>query len=214
MKRYEMTAEYNRDACEDEVTPVESDNGDWIKFTDYQAATEAAKATAVQDSSPAELPIKTWQERIVGDMRTFAIDAAMKNEIADLRAALSRPVVPEGCKLVPIEPTAGIIKAMSESHAVDDEGEFPSLCDLIDFSGENKTRAAIKAAYCAAVAAAPASPQPVAKVLTDDFLDYHLNVILIASGSALRNYSIHKTKEDMRMALRTTILAAMGEKHE
>lgn len=45
MKRYEMTAEYNSVGCYDEVIPVESDNGDWIKFADYQAATEAAKAT-------------------------------------------------------------------------------------------------------------------------------------------------------------------------
>jgi len=44
--------------------------------------------------------------------------------------------------------------------------------------------------------------------LDDSFLDYHLNLILIASGSALRHYSMHKTKEDMRIALRETIKAA------
>jgi len=48
--------------------------------------------------------------------------------------------------------------------------------------------------------------------LDDSFLDYHLNLILIASDSALRHYSMHKTKEDMRIALRETIKAAWGMK--
>lgn len=52
MKRYEMTAEYNRYACSDEVIPVESADGDWIKFSDYQAATEAAKATGTTGELP------------------------------------------------------------------------------------------------------------------------------------------------------------------
>lgn len=38
------------------------------------------------------------------------------------------------------EPTQPILKAMAESVACDDEGEFPPVCDLIDFSGENKRR--------------------------------------------------------------------------
>ena len=33
--------------------------------------------------------IKTWQERIVGDNRTWAVEAGMKAEIAELRAALA-----------------------------------------------------------------------------------------------------------------------------
>ena len=71
-----------------------------------EAATEAAKATgtAAQDSAPAELPplsIKTWQERLrekfpeTADRNLFAVghlEHAMESEIADLRAALSRPV--------------------------------------------------------------------------------------------------------------------------
>ena len=46
--------------------------------------------------------------------------------------------------------------------------------------------------------------------ITDDFIDAHLNVILIASGSALRNYTMHKTREGMRTALRAAIRAAMA----
>ena len=42
-------------------------------------------------------------------------------------------------KLVPLEPTHAMIKAMSESKAQDDEGDFPFMCDLLDFSGENKS---------------------------------------------------------------------------
>jgi hypothetical protein len=38
------------------------------------------------------------------------------------------------------EPTPAIIKAIAESVARDDDGEFPPVCDLVDFSGENKLR--------------------------------------------------------------------------
>lgn len=37
------------------------------------------------------------------------------------------------------EPTHVITRAMAESRAHDDEGDFEPLMDLIDFSGENKT---------------------------------------------------------------------------
>jgi hypothetical protein len=36
---------------------------------------------------------------------------------------------------------------MAESRARDDEGEFEALMDLIDFSGENKTRAVLAQAW-------------------------------------------------------------------
>ncbi len=61
-------------------------------------------------------------------------------------------------KLMPIEPTHAIIQAMSESRARDDEGEFPAMFDLLDFSGENKTRTVLIAAYSAAIKAAPDTP--------------------------------------------------------
>lgn len=44
--------------------------------------------------------------------------------------------------------------AMAASKAHDDEGEFDMLCDLIGFSGENKTRTVLKEAARAALAVA------------------------------------------------------------
>lgn len=39
------------------------------------------------------------------------------------------------------EPSAAMVRAASESDALDGEGgRFGPLCDLLDFSGENKTR--------------------------------------------------------------------------
>jgi hypothetical protein len=41
--------------------------------------------------------------------------------------------------------------------------------------------------------------------MTDDQIDVHLDNILKASGSALKHYSMQKTKDDMRQALRQAI---------
>ena len=46
---------------------------------------------------------------------------------------------------------------------------------------------------------------------TDLFLDRHLDLILRASGSALKHYSMQKTKDDMRVALRSAVEAANAE---
>lgn len=43
---------------------------------------------------------------------------------------------------------------------------------------------------------------PQRKPLTDGEIDFHLDKILIAAGSALKHYSMQKTKDDMRQALR------------
>ena len=61
----------------------------------------------------------------------------------------------EGWVSVPIEPTTKIISAMASSKALDDEGYFPALVDLINYSGENKNHTVLKAAYKAMIAAAP-----------------------------------------------------------
>jgi hypothetical protein len=45
------------------------------------------------------------------------------------------------------EPTYAITRAMAESRARDDEGEFEPLLDLIDFSGENKTHTVLAQAW-------------------------------------------------------------------
>lgn len=44
---------------------------------------------------------------------------------------------------------------------------------------------------------------------TDDMVDEHLDNVLRASGSALRHYSMQKTLDDMRAAVRTAMAAAV-----
>ena len=61
--------------------------------------------------------------------------------------------------MVPREPTYELLRAMSESVAVDDEGPFPPMFELLDFSGENKTYTVLRAAYAAMLAAAPPASQ-------------------------------------------------------
>lgn len=61
------------------------------------------------------------------------------------RAALSAPAVPEGWKLVPIEPTPEIIEAMRNGPA---DYHFRDIYDQIN------------AAYCRAIAAAPQPQEP------------------------------------------------------
>jgi len=58
-------------------------------------------------------------------------------------------------KFVPLEPSKEIISAMASSQARDDEGNFPALLDLLDFSGENATRTVLRKAWSEAIAAAP-----------------------------------------------------------
>ena len=75
----------------------------------------------------------------------------------DIRSALSAQVQDvAGSQLVPKEPTHAMIRAMSESRAKDDEGEFPCISELLGFSGENKTHSVLRSAYRAMLAAAPA----------------------------------------------------------
>ena len=86
------------------------------------------------------------------------------DEITAIRAALEQPVQEPVAlgdwQLVPIEPTQEMISAMAISKAVDDEGEFPMLMDMIDYSGENKTRTVLIAAHKAMLSAAPQAQQP------------------------------------------------------
>lgn len=102
--------------------------------------------------------------------------------------------VPAGWVMVPVEPTGEMLRAMSSSKAMDAEGEFPSLFDLIDYSGENKTRTAIRAAYCAMLAAAPQQvAQPSAPVS-------NCNVDMrIAAIAADRDYWREMCKEAERL---------------
>lgn len=47
-------------------------------------------------------------------------------------------------------------------------------------------------------------------MLTDAELDRHLDAVLRAAGSALRHYTLHKSREDMRAAMRRVVAAAQG----
>lgn len=40
---------------------------------------------------------------------------------------------------------------------------------------------------------------------TDAEIDKHLDAVLRAAGSALRHYSVQKTKDDMRLAMRAAM---------
>jgi rRNA maturation endonuclease Nob1 len=50
-------------------------------------------------------------------------------------------------------------------------------------------------------------------MMTDDWLDFYLDNILKASGSALKHYSMQKTKDDMRQALRQAIAGLESQEH-
>lgn len=57
------------------------------------------------------------------------------------------------------DPPHSVIRAMAESVAVDDEGAFPPLTDIIDCSGENKTHTILRAAWSAAIDASLGKPK-------------------------------------------------------
>ncbi len=55
----------------------------------------------------------------------------------------------------------------------------------------------------------PAARLP--ELLSDERIAYHLDAILKASGSGLKNYSIHKIIEDMKQAVRAIEREILGE---
>jgi hypothetical protein len=57
-----------------------------------------------------------------------------------------------------------------------------------------------------------AAPQP--PKLSDERILHHLDAILKASGSGLKNYSMHKTIEDMKQAVRAIEREILGDGHE
>lgn len=97
-----------------------------------------------------------WLARI--GCNTFSVEM-----VAKLLAAARSEGRAEGLGgewvMVPREPTYELLRAMSESVAVDDEGPFPPMFELLDFSGENKTYTVLRAAYAAMLAAAPPASQ-------------------------------------------------------
>jgi len=102
-------------------------------------------------------PIPKW---VIGGNSIAQDDArAVAADILSLISSspLSTGLDEEGWVLVPREAAYEQLRAMSESRAVDDEGPFPPLHDLLDFSGENKVYTVLRAAYRAALSAAPAT---------------------------------------------------------
>jgi len=57
--------------------------------------------------------------------------------------------------------------------------------------------------------AAPHPPR-----LSDERISHHLDAVLKASGSGLKNYSMHKTIEDMKQAVRAIEREILGGEHE
>jgi hypothetical protein len=56
------------------------------------------------------------------------------------------------------------------------------------------------------------APQPPA--LSDERILHHLDAILKASGSGLKNYSMHKPIEEMKQAIRAIEREILGENNE
>ncbi len=78
----------------------------------------------------------------------FAIDEKGKEADAVITA-----IHDAGWAIVPREAEIEQRRAGLECKARDDEGEFPPLIDLLDFSGENKAHTVIRAVYAAMIAA-------------------------------------------------------------
>jgi hypothetical protein len=117
--------------------------------------TQTAGAATLTDAQVALLSLV----RSYGDAREDGKTDLAMGWLRDIIASTATaPSAPTGWKSVPIEPTPEMISAMSCSKARDDEGEFPALLDLIDYSGENKTHAVLRAAYAAMLNAAPSAP--------------------------------------------------------
>lgn len=87
-------------------------------------------------------------------------------------------------KLVPVEPT-------------------PEMCAVICNAGciylsEDEL-------YVALLEAAPQPPK-----LSDERIAHHIDAVLKASGSGLKNYSMHKTIEEMKQAVRAIEREILG----
>jgi len=91
-------------------------------------------------------------------------------------------------KLVPVEPTPEIREVIRNEQCV-----YQSEDDL----------------YRAMLEAAPQPPK-----LSDEQILHHLDAILKASGSGVKNYSMHKTIEEMKQAVRAIEREILGGGHE
>ena len=129
---------------------------EFVRLDDVKALLATPPATTGASTVLTDERIKEIAEQHIRD-GGWAISSpvdfarAIEREVA---AQAGQVAAPGDFVLMPKEPSHLMIAAMACSQAKDDEGEFPSMLDLLDFSGENKAHAVLKAAYHAAVDAA------------------------------------------------------------
>jgi len=115
--------------------------------------------TTTGDGAMNRHQIEIW----IDDLEDAAIDyvAGAPDEItyaASIAAAKLRELLITHA-IVPRVATHRMISAMATSSATDDEGEFPALMDLLDFSGENARHTVLRAAYRDVILAAEQETQ-------------------------------------------------------
>ena len=101
-------------------------------------------------------------------------------------------------KLVPVEPTPEMVWKAEE-----DSPEFNHGDPW--YGSEPPSEGQIRAIYTAMLEAAQQPPK-----LSDERILHHLDAILKASGSGLKNYSMHKTIEEMKQAFRAIEREILG----
>lgn len=105
-------------------------------------------------------------------------------------------------KLVPVEPTPEMVwKAEEESPPFHHGDPW--------YGSEPPSEDQVRTIYTAMLEAAP-QPQK----LSDERILRHLDAILKASGSGLKNYSMHKIIEDMKQAVRAIEREILGENND
>ena len=122
---------------------------DPIEMNEYRSPTDAELASTEFEA--------IWQAVKEWDISRYPVEhrlyhTATGSDVCRILDALTAG----GLAVVPVEPTAEITKAMAESRAQSDEGEFWPLHDLLGLQGENETRLVIREAWRAGLAAATA----------------------------------------------------------
>ena len=100
-------------------------------------------------------------------------------------------------KLVPVDPTPEMVVAGIDTPVIVTED------DKIDQHDDYRR------VYASMLEAAPQPPK-----LSDERILHHLDAIIKASGSGMKNYSMHKTIEDMKQAVRAIEREILGGGHE
>ena len=101
-------------------------------------------------------------------------------------------------KLVPVEPTPEMVWKAEEDSPPFYHGD-PW------YGSEPPSEGQVRAIYTAMLESAPPPPK-----LSDERILHHLDAIIKASGSGMKNYSMHKTIEDMKQAVRAIEREILG----